>query len=294
MRILLAIDGSAQSQEAARLLCRLPLPQQVEISVVAVVQDEPPPAAGSQASPRQAAARQAVQASVEEAVAMLNARGLPADFQLVSGHPKRNLLKSAETLDVDLIVLGDHGHSALARAVLGSTSDYVVNHARCSVLMVRPPRTSAEAAEQPFKMLLAYDGSGGSRSAVRQLFSLGWSPDCQVRVAMLLERPSLLPDDEIYDEPALEEAERDGAAWISEHGRGASQAQVTYLVREVVHIGSGLTHLLREDPCDIVWVGGTGRSEISKFFLGCVSRHVLHHANCSVWVAREKAWREQA
>ena len=34
-----------------------------------------------------------------------------------------------------LIVMGTRGHAGLARAILGSTSDYVMRHAKCAVLI---------------------------------------------------------------------------------------------------------------------------------------------------------------
>ena len=36
-----------------------------------------------------------------------------------------------------LIVMGSRGKGGLARAILGSTSDYVMHHAACPVLIVK-------------------------------------------------------------------------------------------------------------------------------------------------------------
>ncbi|MGC2991152.1 universal stress protein, partial [Enterococcus faecalis] len=37
----------------------------------------------------------------------------------------------------DLIVIGATGSGAIQRTLIGSTSDFVVNHALCNVLVVR-------------------------------------------------------------------------------------------------------------------------------------------------------------
>jgi nucleotide-binding universal stress UspA family protein len=38
---------------------------------------------------------------------------------------------------VGLVVIGPHGHSRIARFFLGSTSDRVSEHCRCSVMIVK-------------------------------------------------------------------------------------------------------------------------------------------------------------
>ena len=54
------------------------------------------------------------------------------------GSPKRYLANTiSENYAIDLIVLGATGRGAIQRTLIGSTTDYVVNHALCNVLVVR-------------------------------------------------------------------------------------------------------------------------------------------------------------
>jgi nucleotide-binding universal stress UspA family protein len=53
------------------------------------------------------------------------------------GTPWDAICTAAQTHDADLVVVGSHGYGALDR-VLGTTAAKVVNHADCSVLVVRP------------------------------------------------------------------------------------------------------------------------------------------------------------
>ena len=53
------------------------------------------------------------------------------------GKPGDVILRIAEDTGVDLVILGTKPHSALRRRVLGATVDKVVDHAHCSVLVVR-------------------------------------------------------------------------------------------------------------------------------------------------------------
>ena len=50
--------------------------------------------------------------------------------------PGEGILKIADSEKVDLIILGTRGISGLKRAVMGSTSEYVVKNAKCPVVVV--------------------------------------------------------------------------------------------------------------------------------------------------------------
>jgi nucleotide-binding universal stress UspA family protein len=54
------------------------------------------------------------------------------------GTPWRTICQVAEEQKADLIVIGTHGHTVLD-TLLGTTAARVVNHATCSVLVVREP-----------------------------------------------------------------------------------------------------------------------------------------------------------
>ncbi|MBE7495494.1 MAG: universal stress protein [Verrucomicrobiaceae bacterium] len=56
---------------------------------------------------------------------------------VVPGRPAETICRVAAEEDVDAIVIPTHGHSGLARALLGSVAEKVVRHAPCSVLIVR-------------------------------------------------------------------------------------------------------------------------------------------------------------
>jgi universal stress protein F len=53
------------------------------------------------------------------------------------GRPAQVIVDVAEELQADLIIIGSHGYDTLDR-ILGTTAARVVNHARCSVLVIKP------------------------------------------------------------------------------------------------------------------------------------------------------------
>ena len=68
-------------------------------------------------------------------------RMLNVTMGVLSGSPKRVILEEAERFGADLIVVSSHGHGMLERFLLGSVSQAVALHAKCSVEIVRSPKT---------------------------------------------------------------------------------------------------------------------------------------------------------
>ena len=66
--------------------------------------------------------------------------------EVVGGSPQRVLVEKAAEWNADLIVVGSHGYGFWSRALLGSVSNSVVQHAPCSVLVVR--KSAAETPEK--------------------------------------------------------------------------------------------------------------------------------------------------
>lgn len=79
------------------------------------------------------AQRLAAQSTLDDSAAAL---GLTDVEMLVRfGDAGHVICQVAEELPASVVVLGTHGRSGLRRAVMGSTSDHVVRHAACPVLV---------------------------------------------------------------------------------------------------------------------------------------------------------------
>ncbi|MEX2482719.1 MAG: universal stress protein [Gammaproteobacteria bacterium] len=79
-------------------------------------------------------ARENELARTGEAIGKLAA---PPDLVYRWGHAAEEICRYAVDNDVDLMVIGSHGRSAFKRALLGSISNAVANHATCPVTIVR-------------------------------------------------------------------------------------------------------------------------------------------------------------
>lgn len=60
----------------------------------------------------------------------------------MTGDPRTELVESAIAEEADLLIVGSHGRTGIARLLMGSVASYVVTHAPCSVLVVRLGRAA--------------------------------------------------------------------------------------------------------------------------------------------------------
>lgn len=81
----------------------------------------------------------AEQQAKRELDAFLERHGAAGDTprQVLLGPPGAVVLERLESGDVDLVVMGTHGRSGLARWVMGSTAERVLRGATCPVLTIR-------------------------------------------------------------------------------------------------------------------------------------------------------------
>ncbi len=66
----------------------------------------------------------------------LRERGIDAQAILLKGEASNEILEKARHLQVDMIILGSHGHGLLHKALLGSVSEAILHRASGNVLIV--------------------------------------------------------------------------------------------------------------------------------------------------------------
>lgn len=144
MKILLAIDGSPCSDAAVAEVARRPWPEGSLVKILTVLETPMPPTPETWAVPlnyfeeMEAALRKQGQNIVNRAIQKLTSnKALSVDAMLAPGSPRQVILEEAESWGANLIVVGSHGYSAWKRFLLGSVSQAVVSHAKCSVEVVR-------------------------------------------------------------------------------------------------------------------------------------------------------------
>ncbi|ONM09310.1 Ethylene-responsive protein [Zea mays] len=78
---------------------------------------------------------------VARALDICKERQVDATGAVVEGDAKEAIRQAVERMQAGLLVLGSRGLGAIKRAFLGSVSDYLIHHACCPVLVVRPRPT---------------------------------------------------------------------------------------------------------------------------------------------------------
>ena len=81
--------------------------------------------------------RAEVKTHLDRLVAQAKAAGVRARGVLLEGVPHDRIVRAARSARADLLVIGTHGRTGLARLFLGSVASRVVATATCPVLSVR-------------------------------------------------------------------------------------------------------------------------------------------------------------
>ena len=136
--ILIATDGSASAQAAIAAGLELARDQHADVVFAHVVpsyQVVPAQASGlSSVQPRDLS--QADRRALEQAAAAAESSGVTATTELLVGDPADEIVAHADSIDADAIVVGCRRHGAVADALLGSVSQWVLREARRPVLVV--------------------------------------------------------------------------------------------------------------------------------------------------------------
>ncbi|MBN2685177.1 MAG: universal stress protein [Pontiellaceae bacterium] len=68
--------------------------------------------------------------------ANLRSMGIDARAILLKGRPAELILRKAEDLEVDIVLMGSHGHGTFRKALLGSVSESVMRRSSCNVMII--------------------------------------------------------------------------------------------------------------------------------------------------------------
>ena len=144
--ILVPTDGSKTAQKAVRFAVDLAKQLNASIVVLSVIDDrsliaQTVPAVDAQMhviEPIEGYLREAAKGYAGEIEKLCDKSGIQSKTVITTGHPVEEIVKEARKSKVNLIVMGSHGRSALAAAVLGSITYGVIHHeTKVPVLIVR-------------------------------------------------------------------------------------------------------------------------------------------------------------
>jgi nucleotide-binding universal stress UspA family protein len=254
------------------------------------------PTSGHAASLLSAAELEAFTAGGREALAKqierlgVRCQDLQLEVIVADGPVHAEIVERAGSGPVDLLVVGSWGAGGLPRVLLGSVADRVVRHAPCPVLVARPsPRSGTIVVATDFSpasraALLAAEGEAARRAVstrVSVVHCLDFPSDVMgFGYAPLVAVPSRLSDSR---STSRERAQERLAAEVRAAGLEAS------LFVDDGPAASGIARLAESVSAELVVVGTSGRTGVSRALLGSVAEAVVRRAPCSVLVVRDAA-----
>jgi len=152
LKLLVAVDGSGDSQAAVRTVAARLWPEKTPVYVVTVI-DARLESATAWPKPytdlpvgESMTADEWARRTVEGSAAVLRGAGLQVETATFHGEPKHILLREAERWQADCLFVGARGLHHGRRLFLGSLASAVAARAPCSVEIVRPPVAQQQEA----------------------------------------------------------------------------------------------------------------------------------------------------
>jgi nucleotide-binding universal stress UspA family protein len=287
--ILLAADFSENSQEAFRLACSLAVENRTRLIVFHVVEPtyvaEEPVYLGQAAvqffkAPRDEVRHESLRRKLRAVYSP--AHPFDVEYRTSEGEAAEEILRMANEIGAELIVMGTHGRTGLRRLLAGSVATAVLRGSRCAVLALRSHDRPRDAKE--IRVILhPTDPSDSSEAALGVARSLArdlgsklvllhvvpfevFPSELAVPVDMRAYRDALEAVREILDDPDLKYPVE------AQLGQGDAAAEILRMAREV--------------GCDLIVMGTHGRTGLDRLLLGSVAESVLAKAGCPVLVVK--------
>lgn len=233
------------------------------------------------------AAVRAVEArGLAERMSAIEARGLEVEVVSRIGPPDEVLTAAALEHGAALIVLGSHGHTGIARMLLGSVASSTIRHATCDVLVCRGPVASA-----PFRRpLVATDFSPASTKALEHAAALippgtpidvihAWQLPAGSWGATLLGQ-ARFPWSTVRD-AVLASAQTLADKLVADHQDLGHPLHVELVQGPPASV---ITHAAERAGHDLIAVGAHGHRGVRRLLLGSVAESTIRHSPCSVLV----------
>ncbi len=296
MKILLATDGSEQSEKAARMLARFELTPDDEIVVFHAISFVPFHEDRESFYKNLSFLRREVAGKIIESAKNI-LKSVPARISVASreGFADKVILEEATESDADLIVMGARGLKGVSSFLLGSVTRSAAIQSPKPVLVVKNTRAGT-GEKSLLNVLLATDGSDSSHAAARFLATMPLPAKTPVRllnvswsaVSDIPERYIIEVDDLVKQE--IERArENEYAASGGLVHRARTELEKKFSdISETIRLGDPAEEIIAEArafEADMVVVGCRGLRGI-RGMMGSVSRRVLGHADYSVLVGR--------
>ena len=238
---------------------------------------------------------------LERVAVSLREEGLSAVTKVREGSPAQCIAAEAELEPDTLIAMSSHGRSGIARWVLGSVTDKVLQDTCCPLLIVRA--SEDRAVSYPAKaanLIVPQDGSALAEQALPQAAALARALKAKVHLVRanaslgeyhnymglhLLDSSSTAYH--MYQEFA-KEADARAMEQLHDVKDRLKDMGITSVEENLLrgHAAEVIVQLALDIPDSMVVMSSHGRSGIGRWVLGSVSDRVVRHSGVPVLIIR--------
>jgi len=268
-KVLLATDGSEFSAGATRVALDMGPKCNAELTTMSMV------LIGGYAEGNPVEVLREAEADAQRALEQVkreaHRRGYDTRTELRQGNqPYKEIVRLADDIRADVIVMGRRGRRGLARMMVGESTRSVIGYADCSVLVV--PKAAGVWQK---RILLATDGSRHSDMAAVVAGELARKCDLPVSVVSVLR-------------PQFDEARRAEGRAAMERVKAALEAEGATVEGAVLEgdPAAQITEFAQTRGADLVVLGSHGRTGLGRLLLGSVSERVIGQTTCPVLVVK--------
>jgi nucleotide-binding universal stress UspA family protein len=136
-KILHANDGSEHAFHALEMAIALAKQNGSELHMISVEEIDYMPEFLEEVREETGTAGRRFHTVLKRARKMAEESQLEIRTHVVAGHPVRDVVNLAAELNVQLLVIGATGHSAIYERMIGSRADRIMQLAKCPVLVVK-------------------------------------------------------------------------------------------------------------------------------------------------------------
>lgn len=211
----------------------------------------------------------------------------PSDVKVVPvvtrGDPAHVLLNASR--GADLLVVGNRGKGGLREALLGSVSQYCVQHATCPVAVLRE---ASRPRDHERRIVVGVDGSRSSKAALRwatrQASMTGMDVEAIAAWSIPVYYGYSLFADGMPSADLAGLAQRMITEAITEVGGTGAESKV---IATVIHGDAAEVLVHASARAALLVVGNRGHSVLAEALLGSVSQRCVHHAACPVVIVQD-------
>jgi nucleotide-binding universal stress UspA family protein len=136
-KILIANDGSDGAARALSAAISIAAQHRAALHMICVEELPNFPASVDEVVEEEIDARHRYEAVVGGATGQAQAQGVSLKTHVVAGHAVPAICDLVQREGFDVLVVGYMGHSALYNRLIGGTTDRLVEHAPCNVLVIK-------------------------------------------------------------------------------------------------------------------------------------------------------------